>query len=197
MLIQVVHCHPLTESYDHALFRTIVQTLEQNGHRVIPTDLYREGFDPVMTIEERRSYMGNDYDTSGVATYVEILKKVEGVILCFPHWWFSMPAKIKDWVDRVWGPGVAFTYDPNDGHLVPDLRNVRLVGVVTSYGSPWWIVKIFAGDAGRMVLMRGMKPLCAKGAQSFYLAKYAMDSSTPQSRQAFMEKVRCRIAAIA
>jgi NAD(P)H dehydrogenase (quinone) len=196
MLIQVVYCHPLPESYDHALFRTIVQTLEQNGHRVIATDLYREGFDPVMTIEERRSYMGNEYDTNAVAKYAEILRKVEGVILCFPHWWFAMPAMIKGWVDRVWGPGIAFTYDPEDGHLVPNLRNVRLFGVVTSYGSPWWIVKMFAGDAGRMMLMRGMKPLCAKQAQSFYLAHYAMDSSTPQSRQAFMEKVRRRVAAI-
>ena len=33
MLIQVVHCHPLVESYNHALFRTIVETLKQNGHR--------------------------------------------------------------------------------------------------------------------------------------------------------------------
>jgi len=42
-----------------------------------------------------------------------------------------------------------------------------------------------------------MKPLCARHAQSFYLAHYAMDSSTPQSRQTFLERVRRRIAAIA
>jgi len=52
MPIQVVHCHPLIESYDHALFRTSVQTLEQNGHRVVATDLYRERFDPTITVEE-------------------------------------------------------------------------------------------------------------------------------------------------
>ena len=196
MLIQVVHCHPLTESYDHALFRTIVETLERNDHQVVSTDLYREQFDPTMTVEERRTYMGNGYDTSAVAKYVDILKRAEGLILCFPHWWFSMPAVLKGWVDRVWGPGVAFTYDSKDGHLAPSLGNIRLFGVVTSYGSPWWIVRIFAGDAGRMVLMRGMKPLCARGVQSFYLAHYGMDSSTPQSRRAFMDKVRRRIAAI-
>jgi hypothetical protein len=33
MLIQVVHFHPLVESFDHALFRTIVATLKQNGRR--------------------------------------------------------------------------------------------------------------------------------------------------------------------
>ncbi len=31
MLIQVIHCHPLTDSYNHALFKTIVAALEQKG----------------------------------------------------------------------------------------------------------------------------------------------------------------------
>ena len=29
MRIQVVHCHPLVESYNHALFRTIVETANE------------------------------------------------------------------------------------------------------------------------------------------------------------------------
>jgi putative NADPH-quinone reductase len=108
--------------------------------------------------------------TRAPSPHVEILKQVDGLILCFPHWWFSMPAMLKGWVDRVWAPGTAFLYDSKDGHLKPNLHNIKLFGVVTSYGSSWWIVRVFAGDAGRKVLMRGMKPLCAKDAQSFYLA---------------------------
>jgi len=192
MRIQVVHCHPLTDSFDHALFETIVETLRGNRHDVIATDLYREGFQPAMTEAERRSYMDNDYDLSGVAAYAETLKKVDGLILCFPHWWFTMPAVLKGWVDRVWGPGVAFTYDPEDNHLQPALHNIKLFGVVTSYGSPWWIVHLFAGNAGYKVLMRGMKPLCAKDAHSFYLAQYGMDASTTAQRHAFLERVRRR-----
>lgn len=195
MRIQVVHSHPLTESYDHALFGVIVETLRTNGHEVVATDLYREGFQPAMTEAERRSYMGNGYDTGAIAHYTETLKSVDGVILCFPHWWFSMPAMLKGWVDRVWGPGVAFTYDA-DGKLEPALANIKLFGVVTSYGSPWWAVVLYAGNAGHKVLMRGMKPMCAKDARSFYLAHYAMDRSTPKSREAFIAKVKKRIADI-
>src|SRR5689334_6676235 len=55
MLIQVVHCHPLPDSYNHALFCTIVAALEHNGHEVVATDLYREKFDPVMSAAERHS----------------------------------------------------------------------------------------------------------------------------------------------
>jgi NAD(P)H dehydrogenase (quinone) len=185
MLIQVVHCHPLVESFDHALFRTIVATLKENGHKVVATDLYREEFQPAMTEQERQTYMGMSYDTTAVAHYAKTLKEVEGLILCFPHWWFSM-----------WGPGVAFTYDAKDNHLAPALANIRLFGVVTTYGSPWLAVHWFAGNAGHKVLMRGMKPMCAKDARSFYLAHYDMDHSTDQSRQAFFEKVRVTVAAI-
>src|SRR6185369_12957596 len=32
MLIQVVHCHPLTDSFDHSLFLAIVEALRGNGH---------------------------------------------------------------------------------------------------------------------------------------------------------------------
>ena len=193
MRIQVVHCHPLVSSYNHALYKTIVETLRTNGHEVVATDLYRENFQPAMTQRERQTYMEEAYDYSAVASHAETLQSIDGLILCFPHWWFSMPAMLKGWVDRVWGPSIAFDYDA-DKHLVPALRNIKLFGVVTSYGSPWWVVTLFAGNPGKKVLMRGMKALCAKDARSFYLVHYDMDHSTPESRRAFLEKVRTRIA---
>lgn len=194
MRIQVVHCHPLVTGYSHALYEAIVETLRANGHEVVATDLYREGFQPAMTERERQTYMEETYDYSAVADYAETLKSVDGIVLCFPHRWFSMPAMLKGWVDRVWGPNIAFDYDATDKHLEPALRNIKLFGVVTSYGSPWWIVTLFAGNAGKKVLMRGMKPLCAKDVRSFYMAHYGMDHSTPATRQAFLEKVRARVA---
>ena len=75
------------------------------------TDLYREGFQPALTADERRSYTAPPYDESGVALYTELLRSVDGLIFCFPHWWFSMPAMVKGYFDRVWGPGIAFDHD--------------------------------------------------------------------------------------
>lgn len=192
MRIQVVHCHPLVDSYDHALFHAIVESLRVAGHEVIATDLYREKFDPVMSEDERRSYMGNDYSGGAVARYIELLRSVDGIVFCYPHWWFSMPAVLKGYVDRVWAPGTAFLYDARDNHLEPNLRHIRLFGVVTTYGSPWWIVRLFAGDAGRKVMMRGLKPMCAQDVRTLYLAHYDMDHSTDESRTRFLARVRER-----
>jgi hypothetical protein len=37
---------------------------------------------------------------------------------------------------------------------IPNLHNIRLFGVGTTYGSPWWIVRLF-GDPERKAVMRG------------------------------------------
>lgn len=188
MHFQVIHCHPLADSYNHALFETTVAALQARGHEVSATDLYREGFDPRMSAAERRSYYLVAYDDTAVARYTELLRRIDGMILCFPQWWFAMPAVLKGYFDRVWGPGIAFSHHVAGG-IRPRLTNVRVFGVVTTYGSPRWVVWM-AGDPGRKVLMRALKPLCRAGARSFYLAHYDMDRSTERSRREFLDRVR-------
>ena len=195
MLIQVVHSHPLTDSYNHALFRIIVDQLQER-HQVIATDLYRERFSPVMTEPERRSYYQPPYAEEEVAPLVRQLRQADGIIFCFPHWWFSMPAMLKGYFDRVWALGTAFAHDLDGGRIKPLLTNIKLFGVVTTYGSPWWLTRIVMQDPGRKVLFRALKPMCGPGVRSFYLAHYDMDRSTPASRQAFAERVRRKIAGL-
>jgi putative NADPH-quinone reductase len=195
MLIQVVHSHPLTDSYNHALFRIIVESLGDR-HQVVATDLYRERFSPVMTEAERQSYYQAPYAEEGVADLARQLRQADGIIFCFPHWWFSMPAMLKGYFDRVWAPGTAFAHDLKGGRIKPLLTNIRLFGVVTSYGSPWWLSRIVMQDPGRKVLLRALKPMCGSGVRSFYLAHYDMDRSTLASRAAFIERVRARIAEV-
>jgi NAD(P)H dehydrogenase (quinone) len=196
MLIQVVHCHPLTDSYNHALFRTIVTALEDNAHDVAATDLYREQFDPAMNAAERRSYYAAQYDNTLVSAHTALLSRVDGVIFCFPHWWFSMPAMLKGYFDRVWAPGIAFERDIVKGRIRPLLTQIKLFGVVTTYGSPWWITRLVAGDPGRKVLMRALKPMCGRRVRSFFLAQYDLDRSTAAARAAFLARVRAQIARI-
>lgn len=196
MRVQVIHAHPLPDSYNHALFDRIVATLRSGGHEVVATDLYAEGFAPALTAAERRSHDTPPYDAQAVAPYVETLRSVDGLIFCFPQWWFGMPAILKGYVDRVWAPGIAFDRDMAGGRIRSLLRNIRLFGVVTSYGSPWWFVRFVAGDPGRRMLMRALRPACARKAETFYLAHYDMDRSTPATRTAFLAKVEARLRQI-
>lgn len=193
MRYQIIVCRPLRDSYAHALAGAAAQALAARGHSVEVVDLYDEGFEPALTARERQSYFQPPYDTASVAPYVERLRRAEAIVFCFPQWWYSMPAMLKGYIERVWGPGIAFEHLAGGG-IRPLLTHIRVFGVITTYGSPWWVTRLWAGDPGRALMMRTLKPLCGARVQSFYLARYDMDRSTAASRAAFLDRVRTYVA---
>ena len=58
MRVLVVYCHPVPESFCGVVRDTAVETLTARGWDVRLTDLYAEGFDPVLSADERRNYNG-------------------------------------------------------------------------------------------------------------------------------------------
>ncbi|EYD75141.1 putative NAD(P)H dehydrogenase [Rubellimicrobium mesophilum DSM 19309] len=201
MRLLVVHAHPVPESFGTALFRAVTEAAAGAGHEVRAIDLHAEGFDPRLSAEERRSY--NDAPPPDPALldptlgpHLEALRWAEGIVLVHPTWWMAPPAMLKGWLDRVWRPGVAFHADPGGGAIRPGLPQVRLLGVVTTLGSPWWAWTFLIGAPGRRMLLRGLRPCVARDARTFWLARHDMDRSTEAQRERFLAVVRRRIARI-
>ena len=108
MRILVIFAHPLDDGYGAALRDTVVGTLKARGHMVDLCELYKEQFDPVLSVQERRIYKDTSANFKTVSDHVQRLRQAEGVIFVFPSWWYGMPAILKGYFDRVWLPGVAF-----------------------------------------------------------------------------------------
>ena len=189
MRIQTILAHPLPQSFAAAVHRKAVSALRASGHEVMETDLYAEGFAPALTVAERSSYFSPDYDTSAVAGLVERLRWSEGLVFCYPHWWFDQPAILKGYIDRVWGPGIAFRHDREGGRILPLLTGLRTVAVLTSFGSPWWLTELYMRNPARRILRKGVLAACAPQARFRYLAHYDMDRSTDLSRKRFLDRV--------
>jgi putative NADPH-quinone reductase len=193
--VLVVYAHPVEDSFAATLRDTVVAALREGGHEVDLADLYAEGFDPVLSRQERIDYRTVPENRASVATYVARLERAEGVILVFPSWWYGMPAILKGWFDRVWLPGVAFDFGPQA--IRPLLTGLRLFGVVTTTGAPGWFTRLYMGNPSRKVLMRGLSRLLpARRVERFWLALYGMDRSTAEQRGRFVERVRRRVAAV-
>jgi putative NADPH-quinone reductase len=79
----------------------------------------------MMSISERRSYYAAWYDDTMVSAHTALLKRVDAIIFCFPHWWFSMPAMLKGYLDWVWGPRIAFERDLAKGYIRPLLTHIK------------------------------------------------------------------------
>ena len=120
--ILVVSAHPEPRSLTAALTSFAVEELRASGHEVRVSDLYamkwkaavdaddfpdRGGDRPldVLAAHEQATLAGTL--TADVVAEQEKLRWSDAVILQFPLWWFSVPAILKGWVDRVFTNGFA------------------------------------------------------------------------------------------
>ncbi len=189
MRVHVVFAHPLRDSFNAVLHETIRAGLRKAGHTVDDLDLNAEKFRPVLAAEERSAYHDVGGNLVGVESYVERLRAAEALVISAPTWWYGMPAILKGYFDRVWLPGVAFGLQPR-GAITPLLTNIRKYAVVTTTGSPWWFMRLYMRDPGKIVLTRGVRRLFAPDVRMTYLCHYGTDDSTMQQRQRFVARVK-------
>jgi putative NADPH-quinone reductase len=193
----LVHCHPDPDSFGAALRRTAVDTLRCAGHELREIDLYAEGFDPVFSLQERRTYLTDtQQNIAGVARHVEALRWAEGWLVIYPTWFYGAPALLKGWLDRVWLPGVTFSVATAKQRTISgELKNIRLFVGITTSGSPWWWLKVI-GDPGRSLFMKGLRPLYARGCRMRWLQLHNMNHVTAADRDAFLARVSRQLAAL-
>ncbi len=186
----MVHCHPDPQSYNAALFRAACQALRDAGHEVRAIDLYAEGFDPVLSREERQAYLPNPgLIEARVQPHVDALRWAEHLVFVHPTWFYGPPAVLKGWLERVWLPGVAFLPSPARGRpAVPGMRHVRRLTVVTTSGSPWWWLRVI-GDPGRRLFTRGLRALFAPGCRTTWLQLHDMNNVTRAQLERFLARV--------
>jgi NAD(P)H dehydrogenase (quinone) len=189
MKVLVVLAHPVVESFAHAVHLRAVRGFERAGHEVRVLDLYRMEFDPVMSAEDREGYHTPELNETKVADHLDLLRWAEGLVFVYPTWWYSMPAMLKGWIDRVWVPHATFDLPKGLAPIRGRLHNIRLLGGLSSYGAPWWYTRFVMADPGRRVIQRGIRPLCHPRCRTFWLGHYLMDSSTPQSRARHLDRV--------
>jgi len=120
MKILIVIAHPEPKSFNAAMYQEAIKTLEENGHEVQTSDLYRMNFNPVsdrenFTTVKNTAYFSQQaeerfaYENNGFVE--DILAEQDKVLWCdlmiwqFPLWWFSVPAILKGWVDKVFAMG--------------------------------------------------------------------------------------------
>ena len=107
MRVLVLFAHPVETSFHAALHRAMVDALRRAGHEVDDCDLYAEGFDPILTREERLRYHDVPANRLPVESHVDLLLRAEALVIMAPVWNFGFPAILKGWFDRVMLPGVS------------------------------------------------------------------------------------------
>ncbi|GAB3087183.1 NAD(P)H-dependent oxidoreductase [Nocardioides zeae] len=120
----VVTAHPDPTSLTHHVATRLRDELARGGGgEVTVAHLAQEGFDPRFTAADRQAYLTGHGHPRDVLAEQERLDAAQHVVLVFPVYWWSMPALLKGWVDRVFVAPWAFSLDET-GRVVPSLQRL-------------------------------------------------------------------------
>jgi len=119
----IIYAHPEPNSFVAAMRDTTNSALESAGWKASVTDLTKSGFNAVAgasdfasrarseylvySLEQRHAWEHRTIDDE-IAAEVEAVCASDLLVLVFPVFWFSVPAQMKGWIDRVFLSGVFY-----------------------------------------------------------------------------------------
>ena len=123
MNVLIVHAHNEPRSFNSALKDCAVEQLSAAGHEVQVSDLHAMDWNPVASaadfgsranpdylvyaLEQRHNYEAGTL-APDIAAEIAKVQWCDLLILNFPLYWFSTPAILKGWIDRVMISGVFY-----------------------------------------------------------------------------------------
>ena len=207
MNVLIVHSHPEPRSFCSALMRAARDELAALGHAVTVTDLYAEGFDPVLSAADftdrldpafLRPMEEQDHAVAGgtlredVARQVGRLREADLVVLTASMWWFSVPAMLKGWFDRVLVKGYAYGPVPSWSGPLGDKR--ALLVMTSSYSDGAFRAEGSIGDIATVLrpVTYGTLAYCGMQVLEPFIA-YAADEVGDDTRAGYLAALRARL----
>jgi NAD(P)H dehydrogenase (quinone) len=110
MKVLVVFAHPRRASFTGALLDQFISGLLEAGHNAEIVDLYREGFNPCLGEEDFAQFNEGGVMPLDVLREQARVEAADALGFVFPVWWWTFPAILKGWIDRVWSQGWAYDF---------------------------------------------------------------------------------------
>jgi NAD(P)H dehydrogenase (quinone) len=123
--VQVIWSHPRTNSLTAAIVNDVAEELRQAGAEIDLLDLYRDEFCSSLREADEPDWDNPEKQYSKeVIHHATRTKSADVVFFVFPVWWFSFPAIMKGYLDRVWNHGLFYGSGRKAG-----IQKVRWIGL--------------------------------------------------------------------
>lgn len=132
MKVLVVYTHPNPKSFNRALLDEVRAGLGEAGHEVKVKDLYSMNFKTTLDGEDFAQILSGKTPPDVAAEQADVIW-ADGLVFIYPIWWFSTPAALKGWIDRVLLNGFAYAFGPEGPK---GLLKHRKALVLTTTGGP-------------------------------------------------------------
>lgn len=197
MNVLIVYAHPEPKSFDAQMLEHAVELLQDLGYAVQVSDLYAKEFRAVASRgdfvdpadeqffdlrNEQAHAARNGTFTPDILNEQQLILWADILILQFPLWWYSVPAIMKGWLDRVLAYGFAY----GQGRSMIGRRAI----IVTTTGGAAQVYTAEMRDALTHLLEpihRHTLHFCGFEVLPPF-AVYGAASATPQQREEYLQQ---------
>lgn len=152
----IVFNHPYEKSYCNAILEAVTNGIKKGQHEVDLMHLDNDGFNPVMSKADLKAFVEHKPIDPLVIDYNKRLEKADHLIFIFPIWWDLMPAMTKGFIDRVLCPGVVYDHHPRGFGLVPLLKKMKSVTIITTMNKPKIMYSLLIGNLIKKAMLRSV-----------------------------------------
>ncbi|KAA8484094.1 putative NADPH-quinone reductase [Arcticibacter tournemirensis] len=156
MRVVIVFNHPYEGSYNNAILSSVTKGLRKASHEVDLIHLDNDGFNPAMSAADLKAFVEHKPIDPQVIDYNKRLEEADHLIFVFPIWWDLMPARTKGFIDRVLCPGVVYDHHPRGFGLVPLLKSLKSVTIITTMNKPRIMYSLLVGNLIRRAMLRSV-----------------------------------------
>lgn len=122
----IVTAQPEPNAYTHAVTREVISGIKATtGHTYELLDLATSGFDATFNTADYAVFRENATPPADVLAEQARIDRADAHVLIYPVFWWSMPAVMKGWIDRVFTQGWAY-FDENGKDTVRLLNRLSV-----------------------------------------------------------------------
>lgn len=181
MRVVIVFNHPHEGSFGNAILNAVTKGLKSANQEVDLMHLDNDEFNPVMSQADLKAFVEHKPVDPQVIDYNERLEKADHLIFIFPIWWDLMPAMTKGFVDRVLTPGVVYDHHPRGFGLVPLLKKLKGVTVITTMNKPKIMYSLLIGNLIKKAMIKSV--FKTMGYKNLKWISYNMVKSVSQEKR--------------
>ena len=141
----IVIGHPNKESFCYnGIYKTTIDTLEENGEEYVSIDLYGDKL--------------HRNKTELIQYYKDVVSECTNIVFISPVWWFRLVPKMETFFDEVFTPGFAYKFVPIFGKYAfpkPFLKDKKVRTYIT-HGAPMLPVVTLYLNSVKLRLVMGV-----------------------------------------
>jgi putative NADPH-quinone reductase len=153
--ITIINGHPNKDSFNFGIAKAYKEGAEQSGAKVRELTISDLDFNPNLKFGyQKRTELEPD-----LLGAWETIKWADHLVWIHPVWWGGLPAVMKGFIDRLFLPGMAFSYRKDsifwDKHLTG--KSAR---IITTLDQPGWTYRLLFGRPSVNQLRKSTLQFC-------------------------------------